>query len=609
MSNGFISIIKKKFVINLPFILLILILGTYLTVKAIPENSWDSWGFGSAQALLSAKQWVEGGVFKNYFLYLPQGYSKTVQYFDDPELRQHAHGIIAGGLIGQRLYYTHYPPGFLVPTFLMMKAGVENRFWFRFLQILFSLGGLAFLYWFIKMVYNKTGAFWGTLFFGISILFWGYADTLTNQPIDLLLGLAIVVLSVWTAKSNYLSAKTKKYFDYLIWILYFILAFSSYDSTFFIFAWLVGTDLIIKKEFRWKKWLAWALAPILAFGLQALQNVWYLGWHSAVLDFYGTFNMRIVGTEQNFLISHIRRLIGPFDNFFGVQHGLGILTVSALFLYICLIKTSETETAYKYLILAGIATLVNLVFFPTNFFYQSRTIAVFGGLLIAMAALESVKMLKRENLPKLKLLYIAALILIFVLFVIQAKRSSYVYRKADNSFSIPAMQYDKKIKNLLPGDKVIFQMLSLDQKPSENGGIPRISLGEKTFFPLFGNHDNIPGDDPYPEVNTEDEYYVGSPILGFVRISDLVRDLEYLKKRSEFPFSAIILSDHKEILDKIQGQLMIKKISKNNLKIVELESDKFALIVLSQYLHRRKFELLPQARVYKFYLMFASRHF
>ena len=128
---------------HLAIIILIFIIGAYLVIKAIPENSWDGWRVGSAQTLLSAKHWVNDGFFNNYFLFLPQGYSKVVRYFDDLELRQHARGIATGGFIGKRLYYTHYPAGYLIPTALLMKLGAENRFWFRLLQILFSLIGLA----------------------------------------------------------------------------------------------------------------------------------------------------------------------------------------------------------------------------------------------------------------------------------------------------------------------------------------------------------------------------------------------------------------------------------------------------------------------------------
>lgn len=301
----------KKLLGRWPFILLILTLGIYLGAKAIPENSWDGWGFASAQTLLSDKHWVKDGFIKSYFLILPQGYSKTIQYFDDQELRRHTHGLATGGLIGKRLYYTHYPSGSYIPTALLMKFGVENRFWFRFLEILFSLGALAILYWIFLKLSNRLVAFLGVFYYGISVLFLDYADTLGNQPFDELLRFSIIALSIITLKNQ------KKYFDFLIWILYFILASSSYDSTFFIFAWLIGLDLIISRKIKWKKWVLWALAPISGFAIQILQNYLYLGWYNMILDFYGAFKSGVIGSRKDFFISHLQRLTDPFDWFFG----------------------------------------------------------------------------------------------------------------------------------------------------------------------------------------------------------------------------------------------------------------------------------------------------
>ena len=571
----FISTIKNKVISNLPFIILILILGTYLSIKALPENSWDGWSQGSSQALLSNKHWVNDGFLKSYLLFLPQGYSKVVRYFDDPELRQHAHGTQAGDLIGQRLYYTHYPSGYLLPTALLMKAGVENRFWFRFLEILFSLGSLVFLYWFLTMIYNRIGAFLGALFFGMSIMFWNYADSLANQPIDALLSSAIVALSVAAIKNQ------KKYFNFLIWILYFILAFSSYDSTFFVFAWLVGLDLIIKKEINLKKWAVWALAPVLAFGLQILQNTLYLGWHDMLVDLYGVYNVRVLGKGMDFTMQIIR-FISPFDRFFGSRYPLGVLIAIAGFFYARWLVKNNTALN-KYLILSGIATLFNFLIFPPNMFYQGRLISIFGGLVMAIITLETMKVLrnKTELTKNIKLLYIAAFIIILGLWLIQAQRSyAYYKHRAANDIPQKNVEYDKKIKNLVAGDKIIIQMLGLDRElPPSDPHPPYVRPQKKIAFRLYDNHTNIPGIDPYPQIWTQDEYYVGSPILGFARTSDLIRDLGYLKKRSEFPFSAIILSDQKEVLEKIREDIMIKKISQNNLKILELESDKFALIV------------------------------
>jgi len=44
-----------------------------------------------------------------------------------------------------------------------------------------------------------------------------------------------------------------------------------------------------------------------------------------ILDFYGAFKVGILGSRDNFFISHFKRLIEPFGWFFGVQWYLGII--------------------------------------------------------------------------------------------------------------------------------------------------------------------------------------------------------------------------------------------------------------------------------------------
>lgn len=536
------QIITKHFVI----IILIFIIGAYLIIKTPPENSWDGWRVGSAQALLSAKHWVNDGIFKNYLLFLPQGYSKTVRYFDNPELRQHTRGIATGGFIGKRLYYTHYPSGYILPTALLMKPGFENRFWFRLLQIVFSLVGLVFLYWIFNLISNRLVAFLGVLYYSISTIFLDYADSLAAMPLEELLRASIMVLSVVVLKNQ------KRYFNYLIWGLYFILSLSSYDSTFFIFAWLVGLDLIIAKKFNWKKWLFWASAPVLAFGLQIFQNTWYLGWHDMLLDFFGAFKAEIVGSRKNFFISHFNRLTDPFDWFFGVKWYLGILISAFGFATLKFGKKYLPEIIdIKFLYLSFAAILFHFLFFPSLFFYQGRIVAIFAALLVGSLTYFVFKMPQLKNLKNsLKILLIIVAISVASLWAIQIKRTyEYVKKWPNNVWPTESINFDKKIKNLVSGDKVIFQMLGLDRE--------------------------VAGSDRYPMTNPEDEYYIDSPILGFTNTDDLIRDFNYLKKRSEFPFSAIIIANQKTTIDKIRQKLTDYKITP-----VEKIDDKFVMIIL-----------------------------
>ncbi len=525
---------RQAIIKHLPVIILIFIIGSYLIIKALPENNWDGWRVGSAQALLSDKHWANDGFFKNYFLFLPQGYSKTVRYFDDPQLRQHARGITTGGFIGKRLYYTHYPSGYLLPTALLMKLGIEKRVWLRFLEILFSLGALTILYGIFLMISNRLVATLAVLYYSFSILFLDYADTLANQPIDELLRLGIIFLSLTTLNDK------KKYTNYFIWILYFILSLSSYDSTFFIFAWLVGLDVIINKKVDWKKWILWTLAPMFAFSIQLFQNILYLGFHNALLDLTGAFKVQIVGSRSGFFVSHLKRLTDPFSWFFGVAQYLGIV-ISML--GICFLKitkkylhTEMLDIGYLYLALA--ATLLHFLFFPSLFFYQGRLVALFGGLLVGVLATTLIKeiilLFKTSTLIRRGIIVFGIFLIVSGLWFIQGKRTyAYIKNWPNNTWPAENISFDKKIRNLVSGDKVIFQMLG----PSRE----------------------VTGSDRYPMAASEDEYYVGAPILGFTNTTDLIRDFNYLKKHSEFPFSAIMVSDKKEKIYIIRKNLKSQK--------------------------------------------------
>ncbi len=75
--------------------------------------------------------------------------------------------------------------------------------------------------------------------------------------------------------------------------------------------------------------------------------------------------------------------------------------------------------------------------------------------------------------------------------------------------------------------------------------------------------------DRYPNVPSEDENYIGSPVLGFTNTNDLVRDFNYLKKRSEFLFNAIIIADQKPITEEIKTKLKLKeRVSKIDNKFI-----------------------------------------
>ena len=527
---------------HLAIIILIFIIGAYLVIKAIPENSWDGWSVASAQTLLSIKHWTEDGFFNNYLLFLPQGYSKTVRYFDEPQLRQHSRGITTGGFVGKRLYYTHYPSGYLLFPALLMKLGIDNRFWFRFFEIIMSLSGLIILYCIFNMISSRLVAFFGVLFYGLSTLFLDYADIISNQPIDELLRFVVILFSIIALKNH------KKYLNYFIWVFYFLAFMSSYDSAIFLFAWLIGIDILFNKKFNWQLWIFWASAPILGFALQMIQNAAYLGIHGMILDLLGTFKVQILGSRSGFFISHFKRLTDPFDWFFGVKWYLGILISILGIAVVKFIKKhlSNDILDLRFLYLGFTAMLFHFLFFPSLFFYQGRLVAVFGSLLVGILTANLLKTIRHKN-PVPRIMVFGIFILVLGLWFIQGKRTyAYIKNWPNNVWPAESINFDKKIKNLTSGDKVILQM--------------------------FGPEREVSGADRYPMAASEDEYYSDAPILGFTNTSDLIRDFNYLKKRSEFPFNTIIIADQKPIIEEIKTKLKIKELV---LKI----DNKFILII------------------------------
>jgi len=320
--------IKKIITANLLFVIFLGIIAIFLVILALPENIMDD---GTAQTLLAARYFARDGFFKHYFLQLPSGYGKITQYFDEPELQQHAGGTINGFLIGKKLYYTHFPNFYIIPTVLMMKLGIESLFLLRLLPIILSLLSLIFLYVFIKLVSgNKYIALIGALYFGVSQVFLVDAKVLYFIPMENMLRFLILMLSVFAInriKSIDVSPRIIWRYILSIWAVYFLLALTSFHSTFFIFAYLVGLSAIFlyKLPFQHKirtfslLVILWASAPILGFALQIIQNVAYLGWHNFWLDLYGSFIASGNSPDMGF-IQRAEGLVRPFVTMTGLYN-------------------------------------------------------------------------------------------------------------------------------------------------------------------------------------------------------------------------------------------------------------------------------------------------
>lgn len=532
------------------FIIFLIIIGAYLTIKATYENSWDGWGFGSAQTMTSIKHWVKDGWAFHYFLFIPAGYSKLTSYFDNPGLNQHAWVDVTGSTGQKRVYYTHFPPGYLFPLAFLMELGVQNRFWFRFLQILISLTSLLFLYKFFNLIANPTIAFVGSLFYALSVPFLNFADSLANMPIDDFFRLAILTLSILAIRSLG-NSKQYKLYNIIIWLSYLLLSISSYDSTFFIFAWLIGLD-IINKQYNWKKWFYFASAPILAFGLQAIQNSWYLGLSGMISDFLHAFNKigLSAGGGQGFIQTHfLQGILYPITEAFALSFRARYVFIFILTLFIILLiikKNKEVNSLipsiFNHFNILIIASFCQSLIVLDNHPYKGRILGIFAAFLIGTFIFLIIQFLKNKSAsrPLIMTLFLLTALLIFL----QANRTlAYIRQWPNNIYDPEKIKFSEELKNItLP-----------------------FKLQNPIIFSVF----------PPSQSTTVyyDMYYSDAPILYFKNINKITQDFTYLKQISKYPFSALII-----LKDKNQADELLQSLPKISIKTFLIQN-KYILLI------------------------------
>ena len=596
--NRLFSSIKKTITANLPFVILIVILFGYLTVRALPENHMD---MSSAQTLLSARWWARDGFLKQYFLALPSGYGKIVKYFDEPELNEHAHTNASGRFVGHKLYYTHYPPLYIMPFAIIMKLGIEKLFLLRIISIIASILAIIFLYGFITLLSNKYIAFIAAFYFVISPIFIKWADVLDYFPQDDMWRFFILFLSILifqkleskTEPANYNDSKTKWYL-LSVWFAYFFSSLTSINSTFFIAAWLTGLTAvyIYSSHYLHKIRLFlfitafWASAPILGFTIQLFQNTAYLGWHNAWLDIYGAFTYAGNRTALD-LSTRFDALIRPFFsmtglyNFYALVAPLGVTKLKQFFvalhipivfiillfilIAILIIRRLKKITEYKItflhiIILLGVAPLTQTFILPLTGFRDNlgRLFAPFVGIIIGTIAYmllllfkDKIKTLTFAN----KILYGIFFLAILLLFVIQivlnfTPRFWPTYAPLMNS----DIAFTKVMQKITTGEKAVFMINKSDTQIPQEELNKRLAL----YNPIF-----------YQTNYSVWEYYLDMPLLNFINSSYLIRDLLYLERRSEFPFTAIVISDDEKLISELHQKLANKNLSLSTIKSLE----------------------------------------
>ncbi len=543
---------------NLPILIIILILFSYLGIKALDENGWDGWGFGSAQTLMSSQYWAKDGFIKNYILFIPQPYSKLIHYFDEPEFRNRLIETSNGELArDRRLYYTHYPPLFLVPFAILAKIGITGRSVFRILALIISLCGLGFFYWFIKLISNKTIAVIATLYYGFSVTFLNYADSSANQPFTIFFTFLILLLSIQARQSFNIPEKYKKYNLY-IWFAYLALSLSSYDATFYVFAYLILFDIFVLKKFLWKKWLIFASAPVLGFTLQIIQNTWYLGWQNMVNDFYRYYTERAIGNAKNFIIG----ITAPFISMTGIKTfyffkktvvAFGSAGLSIWILWILRKKIDLNPIFFRTLIILAFAAIAQPFFLNVTGWwpYQGVLTAAFWGLLIGTSSALILEIFKQKKLLELKEKFLFGLLILTAaaLWTYQFSNTwHYVKDWPNNKPDQKVIEFSKKIQSIQPGkEKLVFRIY------------PKNPIW-KSQFPTFNF-----------------EYYLGMPKVDFANIQDLLVDFWWFRDVSEYPFYSFIITEDKTEIENLHRE--IKKTIKNGVSEIKNNQGQYFFIV------------------------------
>ena len=527
---------------NLPILIILLILFSYLGIKALNPDGWDGWGLGSAQTLMSSQYWARDGFAKNYFLFIPYPHSKLIRYFDEPEFRNRPVETISGVLTltrDRRLYYTHYPPLYLFPYALIAKTGIETRSIYRIFSLLISLAGLLFFYLFVKSASNKSIAVIASIYYGFSVTFLNYADSISVQPWDILFVFLIL----------YLNTKEKRR-DFVIWPIYLALSLSSYDATFYVFAFFILFDIWILKKFLWKRWIVLALAPILGFALQVIQNTWYLGWRDMISDFSNIYANRTYRGVKNFIAG----LIMPFHSMASIETVLifkktvVVLTGAAAILGILWKfrqKINLNPNYFKIIFALAIAAVVQPFFINATggWPFQGVLTAAFWGLLIGAASIFIVDVLRKKDTDILgkRFFWVLTTIILILWSARFYNTLSYVKDWPNNRPDQKVIEFSKEIKKIYPNEeKMVFRI------------IPQNQIW-KSQFATFSM-----------------EYYFGIPKIDFANAKDLLTDFWWFRNISEYPFYSVVIAENRIDVEKIRGKLAVQNL-KNISPVTEMQ--------------------------------------
>lgn len=560
--------------------LFLVCLTVFLSVRASDPYRWSDWGFGDAQSMLSLRQWEEGGWIANYFLFIPQGYAKAVQLLDDPQLRHHAHGTCPGSSpVGPRLWYTHYPAGYLVPYALLFRIGLDSLFSARMLSIAMSVAALLLMYSIFARMTSRSVAFFGVFFYALAPTFFGYSDTIANQPLDDLLRFAFMYAVILSTRAETQLLRSR--WAMAAWGFEFFLSLSSFDSVFFLFAWVIGWDILDRQGFRWKRYFVYGMAAVSSHSLQFLQNVWYLGFDDALTDIVGTF-LRKNAADTGYNIDSyagsdrvsvtVNAFVTLFENLY--SPAIFVAVMASFYLAYAMIFRDEGDRG-----LPSISILLVLFFCGLAFIlvlphaarmpYESRQMIPFVSMLVG-GVMSSFLFEFRNGLfgkagrsdqesrfrmfarPVYLFVCLLALLVFWYRFALNDRAPTYY---------IPDQETDARYAQLIETtrrfDLARYRALRSEALLAEELAKIRTAYEPVYFsargFQLFWDPKYVPG---YPQIMPLIEYYAGSrPILCFDMPESIGYDLAYMIDRSPARFSPVLIMDGQGQLDTTISQL------------------------------------------------------
>ena len=366
-----------------------------------------------------------------------------------------------------------------------------------------------------------------------------------------------------------------------------------FNSTFFIFAYLVGLSVIYiyKLSFSHKIRTAslliifFASAPVLGFALQIIQNIAYLGWNDMWLDIYGSLTASGNSPHLN-LIRRVEASIRPFItmsglyNFYILMAPLGAQKIKQYFLpsitpisyvlpfliALAIVAFVKLKKFTGYIMfplsipaLLLIAPLIQSLLLPLNSIrdYAGPPAAPIIGIIIGSVVWMLYLALAKHRSFSLSrwvlIIFVSAIVLSLFIVQIVINSSSY-FGPNHTPLSDSEISFTRAMQKIADGEKAVFMINTVDTQLSEEILKTRFAtIDPKEYLINYRNW----------------EYYFDMPLLNFTKTKYLIEDLLFLKKRAKFSFTSIITSDDPNLINELYSKLSLKKLSLTPIKILE----------------------------------------